>query len=256
MTSPKFKVVPPPTSALLPLEARGLTYGAGAREGGGALVDGLDLRIESPGITAIMGPNGAGKSLLLRLLHGLLEPEAGEVRCAGRRLDAALRRRQAMVFQKPVLLRRSVAQNLDFVLGRKGRARRDALLERAGLAHRATAPARRLSGGEAQRLALVRALATEPEMLLLDEPTASLDPAAILAFEALLREASAQGTKLILVTHDAGQARRLAEDVAFVHAGRVIEHAPALPFLAAPQAEAARAYLDGRLPVLAGDRRP
>ena len=253
MPSPELRLISPPASALLPLEARSLTYGLGAREGRRGLVDGLDLRIESRGITAIMGPNGAGKSLLLRLLHGLLTPDGGEVRCAGRPLDAGLRRRQAMVFQNPVLLRRSVAANLDFVLGRGNRERRDQLLESAGLSHRAKAPARRLSGGEAQRLALVRALAMAPEMLFLDEPTASLDPAAILAFEGLMREAAAQGTKLVLVTHDTGQAKRLAEDVAFVHEGRAIEHAPASIFLARPATAAARAYLEGRLPELAGD---
>ena len=231
---------------LLPLETRGLTLEAG----GQTLVDGIDLRLAGGGITVVMGPNGAGKSLLLKLLHGLVEPTAGTVRWGGQPLGPAVRRRQAMVFQTAVLLRRSVAANVDFVLrsrGLGGRARRDALLAHVGLLERARQPARLLSGGEQQRLALARALAAEPEALLLDEPTASLDPASVGAIEEIVREARADGTKIVFVTHDVGQAKRLADEVVFLHRGRLTEHGPAAAFFAGPRTVEARVFLDGRL---------
>ena len=229
---------------LMPLDVRGVRLTAG----GAALLDGIDLSLEGRGITAIMGPNGAGKTLLLRVLNGLETPDAGRVTWGGRAPDDGVRRQQALLFQKPVLLRRSVAANVDFVLPRQNRtARRDAALARVGLAAKARQPARALSGGEAQRLALARALATDPRVLMLDEPTASLDPGSTAAIERVLTEVAASGTRIILVTHDAGQARRLAQDVVFVSRGRVVEQAPAARFFDAPHSPAARAYLAGRL---------
>jgi tungstate transport system ATP-binding protein len=233
-------------AGLLPLDVRGLTY----EVRGTRLIDGLDLRLAGAGITVIMGPNGAGKSLLLRLLHGLLAPTAGSVRWNGQALDEAVRKRQALVFQRPVLLRRSVLANLEFVLrlvpdAPAGRALE--LLRHVGLAELAARPARRLSGGEQQRLALARALALEPELLLLDEPTASLDPASVIAIETLVAEARAAGTKVVFVTHDIGQARRLADDVVFLHRGRITEQSPADRFFAAPASAEAQAYLAGQL---------
>src|SRR5690606_2117557 len=163
---------------LLPLVATGV--GFVARDT--VLLDDVSLTIDGPGVTVLMGPNGAGKSLLLRILHGLLVPTTGRVSWAGRRPDEAVRRRQAMVFQRPVLLRRSVRANLEFVRKQDGRAidpaRTEALLERVGLSGFGPRPARRLSGGEQQRLALARALALDPEVLFLDEPAASLDRSA------------------------------------------------------------------------------
>ena len=235
-----------PTGGQLPIEARGLTYEAGGQR----LVDGVDLTLAGAGITVVMGPNGAGKSLLLRLLHGLLAPAAGSVTCAGRPQGEEVRRRQAMVFQKPVLLRRSVAANIDFVLGlRDGRdaGRRDELLEFAGLTGHAAKPARLLSGGEQQRLALARALATRPEVLFMDEPTASLDPASTLRIEEIACAVRDQGTKIVFITHDMGQARRLAEDVVFMHRGRVLEHAGAAAFFARPASPEAAGYMAGRI---------
>ena len=236
-------------STALPLEARGLVYEAGGRR----LIDGIDLVVEPGRRTIVIGPNGAGKSLLLRLLHGLIGPTAGVVLWRGRPADTDIRRRQAMVFQKPVLLRRSVAANIDYALRARGVPKADRrervaralclgrLLEHAGRA------ARLLSGGEQQRLALVRALAVEPEILFLDEPTASLDPASTLAVEDLVRAAHAQGTGIVLVTHDLGQARRLADEVVFLHRGRVVEQTPAERFFARPASEPARAYLAGQI---------
>ncbi len=234
---------------LLPLEVEGLVFEAGGRR----LIDGLDLRLEAGPLTVILGPNGAGKSLLLRLLHGLIPPSAGRISWAGRAPERALRLRQALVFQRPVLLRRSVAANLRYALAAHGveRARRKALaaewLARAGLAALAGRPARVLSGGEQQRLAVARALACDPEVLLLDEPTASLDPASAQAIETLIRSAQAAGTKVVLVTHDLGQARRLAEQVVFLYRGRVEETAAAENFFNRPASERARAFVAGRL---------
>jgi len=218
------------------------------------IIDGIDLDLSDPGITMVMGPNGAGKSLLLRLMHGLIAPSAGLIRYGGDLLDDSVRRRQAMVFQRPVLLRRSVQANMDFVLGINGRGsgaqraeRRDELLDLVGLLGRKSQPARSLSGGEQQRLALARALACEPDVLFLDEPTASLDPASTLMIETAVRQAREMGTKMIFVTHDVGQARRLASEVVFLHRGRVSEVCPAERFFEQPASAPARDYLAGRI---------
>jgi len=232
--------------ALLPLQTKGLTLATGGK----CLLDAIDLTLANDKLTAVLGPTGAGKSLMLRLLHGLLAPTAGEILWGGAPLGDAVRRRQAMVFQKPVLLRRSVAANLDFVLQEKGaakRARRDALLAEVGLLDRVKQPARLLSGGEQQRLALARALAKAPEVLFLDEPTASLDPGSVLMIEEIVAKARGRGTKIILITHDQAQARRLAEEVVFLHRGRLLEHSPAARFFSDPQSDAAQAYLAGRI---------
>ena len=245
-TGPRAGAVERQSLDLLPLSVKGLTWSAGGKP----LVNGLDLELSDSGITAIMGPNGAGKSLFIRLLHGLLQPQAGTISWNGDPASAETRSRQAMVFQHPVLLRRSVAGNLDFALKVAGNAdarRRDELLVMAGLADKAKQAARALSGGEQQRLALVRALASSPQMLFLDEPTASLDPSSTAAIEHLVLDARRAGVKILLVTHDAGQARRLADDVVFIHAGRVSEHTPSRTFFAQPASGEARDYLAGKL---------
>ncbi len=235
-----------PANGLLPCEARGLVLEIDGRR----LVDGVDLTLRAGAITVLMGPNGAGKSLLLRLLHGMIAPTAGTVRWAGRAPDEAVRKRQAMVFQRPVLLRRSVAANIDFALGLRGGGSpgaRAAMLDHVGLADYANRPARLLSGGEQQRLALARALVLEPEVLFLDEPTASLDPASVQMIETIVGEAHAAGTKIVFVTHDVGQARRLADEVVFIHRGRVCEHARAARFFDRPASREAGDYLAGRI---------
>ena len=234
---------------LLPLELCGLTY----ETGGKRVIDGVNARIEEPGITVVMGPNGAGKSVLLRLMHGLIAPSDGEILWAGLRPNRELARRQAMVFQKPVLLRRSAAGNIRHALALRDvdrderEARIGEALWLASLERRAAMPARTLSGGKQQRLCLARALSLEPEVLFLDEPTASLDPASTLHIERLLIEAQRDGIKIIVVTHDVGQARRLAQDIIFLHHGRVIEHGTAEKFFDHPQSEAARAFVAGGL---------
>ena len=201
----------------------------------------------------VMGPNGAGKSLLLRLLHGLIDPTGGEILFGGRAMSRAIRRRQAMVFQRPVVLRRSVRANIEYALaahgigGREQRGRVDELLRIGELAGKARQPARTLSSGEQQRLALVRAIASAPDLLFLDEPTSSLDPSATQMIEALIRRAAEHGTKIVMVTHDVGQARRLAGEILFMHRGKITERTPSPAFFDTPASEAAQAFLAGRL---------
>lgn len=233
-------------SHLLPMRARDLSLELGGKR----LIEQVDLDLRAGTITMIMGPNGAGKSLLLRLLHGMIPATTGSIRWSGASLTEDIRRRQAMVFQRPVLLRRSVAANIDFVLGLRGPAdteKRDAILEHSGLLAQAKQPARLLSGGEQQRLALARALALEPEVLFLDEPTASLDPASVLRIEEIVLNAHQRGTKIVFITHDLGQARRLAGDVIFMHRGRVLEHAPATQFFDKPATAQGADFLAGRI---------
>ncbi|MGD9510390.1 MAG: ATP-binding cassette domain-containing protein [Geminicoccaceae bacterium] len=243
-------VEPPPVpSSILPMRAQGLVYEIGGRR----LIDGIDLVLTAGRRTVVIGPNGAGKSLILRLLHGLIEPTAGTIRWRDRAMDREVRLRQAMVFQRPVLLRRSVKENLDYVLRTRGVPAWDRALRVGGalrlgrLGHLARSPARVLSGGEQQRLALARALMVEPEILFLDEPSASLDPASTLAVEELVAAAHARGTSIVLVTHDVGQARRLADEVIFVHHGRIAEQTPAEQFFRQPASGPARAYLAGQI---------
>lgn len=220
---------------------------------GKPLVNIEKLTLDPRSVTVIMGPNGAGKSLFLRLVHGLIAPTNGWISWGEVACGEATRSTQAMVFQKPVLLRRSVAANIDFVLRRRTgtkaerRTRCEELLTLVGLADRSQQPARLLSGGEQQRLALARALATRPKVLMLDEPTASLDPASVQMIEQIVLATSADQTKVIFVTHDVGQARRLADDVAFLHHGQLMEHRLAAVFFADPSSEAANAYLAGRI---------
>lgn len=236
-------------AGLLP-EACGETRGLVYRAGGVNRIGGIDLRIPARSLTVVMGPNGSGKSLLLRLMHGLIDPTAGQVLWGGRPMAESIRRSQAMVFQRPVLLRRSVAANIRFVLKHRDGGSSDrtaALLDEVGLASRARQPARLLSGGEQQRLALARALALDPEVLFMDEPTASLDPASTAAIETIVRRIHDRGTKIVFVTHDLGQARRLADDVAFLNHGHLVEHTPASQFFDTPESREARDFLAGRL---------
>jgi tungstate transport system ATP-binding protein len=232
----------------MPLIARELCYAAGGKQ----ILDSVSFELDEQPRTIVLGPNGAGKSVLLKLCHGLLRPDSGEVRWAGATPDHA-RRRQGMVFQRPVLLRRSVAGNLLHALRIRGvpRGRRGGLvkeaLDAAGLADMADQSARTLSGGEQQRLAIARAWVLKPEVLLLDEPSANLDPEATRAIEDLIVSFEDEGTRIIMTTHDIGQARRLANDVMFLHRGRLLEHSPAARFFAAPRDPAAARFIGGAL---------
>ena len=230
--------------SMLPATVDNLVFAVSGKR----LIDGLDASIPGGTITAIMGPNGAGKSLFLRLLHGMLQPTSGSVLWGHRRLNRDERRRQAMVFQKPVLLRRSCAANVDFVLRANADQRdqvRHSVLNRVGLEQHADTPARMLSGGEQQRLAIARALACAPEVLFLDEPTANLDPSSTRLIERIVTEVHRDGIKVIWVTHDIGQARRVAGDVMFLNKGRLSEHTTAKSFFDTPRSIPARQYLSG-----------
>ncbi len=232
---------------ILPLELAGVSL----TRGGKRVLKDLDLTLSAePSRTLIIGPNGAGKSLLLKVAHGLVTPERGTVRWHGAGAGAA-RRAQAMVFQRPTLLRRSARANLAFALRARGvggaeRERRiDEILNRTGLARLAHAPARALSFGEQQRLALARALVLRPAVLFLDEPTANLDPAAGHLVEELINRACGEGIKVVMTCHDLNQVRRLADEVIFLHRGRIKERAPAEQFFAGPENDLARAFLAG-----------
>lgn len=234
-------------ATILPLAVQDLGFVAGATR---ILAD-VTLTIAAGAPTLIIGPNGAGKSVLLRLLHGLLEPTEGRIRWGG--AGRSGQPNQAMVFQRPVLLRRSAIANILYPLRLAGlpakqRAlRAEQALALVGLSALADRPARRLSGGEQQRLALARAAATGAEVLFLDEPCASLDPGATRAVEEIVARLAERGTKIVMTTHDLGQARRLAGDIVFLHAGRLLEHAPAEAFFAGPASPEAAAFLRGDL---------
>jgi len=208
--------------------------------------------IISPGApTVLIGPNGSGKTTLLRAAMGLVRPSRGRITRGGR--EASPPTRRAIVFQRPVMLRRSVAGNIGYALTAAGVVRADRkrriseLLSLVGLEGLENRPARRLSGGEQQRLALARALACDPAVLFLDEPTASLDPASTRAIEDIVRAVSARGVKVVMATHDLGEARRIAGEVALLHRGAVIESGPAHEFFAAPATEEAKKFITGEL---------
>jgi tungstate transport system ATP-binding protein len=215
------------------------------------LLESVSLKLAAGPPTVLIGPNGAGKTTLLRLAMGLIAASRGRVTWGGRE-DAAPTRR-AIVFQRPVMLRRSTAANIRYVLAAAGipRAARDARLQELaallGLGGLDNRPARKLSGGEQQRLALARALAKEPDVLFLDEPTASLDPAATKGIEDVIRTVALRGIKVVMSTHDLGEAKRLAGDIVLLHRGRVIETGPAETFFPAPKTEEARRFINGEL---------
>jgi tungstate transport system ATP-binding protein len=235
-------------ASILPLELKDVNFVAR----GMRLIKDMNLALIAGPRTAVIGPNGAGKSLLLRLCHGLLQPSSGRISwqtTSGQ--DAA--DHQAMVFQRPVMLRRSAAANIDYALGLKGihgserRERIDAALARAGLRRLADQPARLMSFGEQQRLALARAWALQPQVLFLDEATASLDPAATHAVEEMIHAIHAEGTRIVMTTHDLGQAKRLSDEVIFMHRGRMLERAPTAKFFDAPENDLAQAFVKGEL---------
>ena len=232
-------------SALFPL----IVTGAQTARRGKVLVGPVDLELGGTGTTVVMGPNGAGKTTLLRLLHGTARLTAGQITWACGLEEA--RHHQAFVFQRPVMLRRSVLDNIAYPLNARGMAKAPARTEalkwaaRLGLEGFADRPATVLSGGEQQKLALARALITKPRVLFLDEPCAALDGRATRVIEQVLQEARDQGTRLILATHDLGQARRFADDVVFLLQGRVHEKGPAPGFFETPQTAQAAAYLRG-----------
>jgi tungstate transport system ATP-binding protein len=231
----------------LPIRFEQVTAAAGTV----TMVRDLSLVLAAGAPTVLIGPNGSGKSTVLRLAMGLLSPTRGQVTWDGVAGVPPVRR--AIVFQRPVMLRRSVASNIHYALRAAGvasgqhDARTDELLALVGLDGFQSRPARRLSGGEQQRLALARALARDPTLLLLDEPTASLDPAATQAVEDIIRTIVRRGIKVVMATHDLGEARRLAGDIVFLHRGCIVESGDAQAFFRSPQTGEARAFIAGEL---------
>ena len=232
-------------TALLPLT---LTGAATAR-GGKMLAGPVDLVLDGPGASVIIGPNGAGKTSLLRMMHGAARISKGSITW-GCDTDEA-RHHQAFVFQRPIMLRRSVLQNILYPLRVRKVARAESTArarnwaERVGLGEKLDLPATVLSGGEQQKLALARALVIDPKVLFLDEPCAALDGRATREIEAILQDAKAAGTKIVMTTHDLGQARRIADEVIFLLRGRVHERQPTAAFFDAPETPQARAFLNG-----------
>jgi tungstate transport system ATP-binding protein len=235
--------------SLLPLRLDHVEFAVGARR----IIHGMSTTLDAGPRTVILGPNGAGKSVLLRLCHGLLAPTAGAITWNAAEMPGGPRR-QAMVFQRPVLLRRTAFGNVMYALKLAGvpRGSREErawdALRRVGLDAQADRAGRVLSGGEQQRLALARVWALRPEVLFLDEPTASLDPGATHEIENSIGALHVAGTKIVLVTHNLGQAHRLGDEILFLHQGRLVERAPADRFMKHPASSEAARFLEGELP--------
>jgi tungstate transport system ATP-binding protein len=218
---------------------------------GAVLLDSVTLQIESGAPTILIGPNGSGKTSLLHTAMGLLAPTLGHVTWGG--VEKSPPSRRAFVFQHPVMLRRTVADNLRYALRvacvprTQHDARIEELLTLVGLESLGRRPARQLSGGEQQRLALARALARNPAVLFLDEPTASLDPASTKAIEDMIGAVAASGIKVVMSTHDLAEARRLGGDIVLLHRGRVIERGTVPEFFVSPQTAEAKSFITGDL---------
>lgn len=231
---------------MLPLALDNVSFVADGRR----IINAVSAEIAAGPRTVILGPNGAGKSVLMRICHGLMKPTHGSVKWLG----ANGRQRQAMVFQRPVMLRRSALGNAMYGLKLAGFSRRECrlrahdVLEAVGLESRAYQPARLLSGGEQQKLALARAWALGPEVLFLDEPTANLDPLATREVETIIGQIRASGTKIVMTTHNLGQARRLGDEILFISGGRLVERASVDRFFSQPTSAEASAFIKGELP--------
>lgn len=232
---------------MLPLVLEKVSFAVNGR----TIIDRISVEIAAGPRTVILGPNGAGKSVFMRLCHGLLKPTEGVIAWRGPTHGGL---RQAMVFQHPVMLRRSALANIVYGLKLAGISPRERdlrardVLEAVGLAGIADRPARVLSGGEQQRLALARAWALGPEVLFLDEPTANLDPGATREVEAIIGQIHAGGTKIIMTTHNLGQARRLGDEILFLNQGRLVERGPVGPFFQRPASAEAAAFIREELP--------
>ena len=235
------------TNSLMPLEVDNLNFLKGKRR----LLANISCRIKAGGITVILGPNGAGKTLFLKCLHGLINIDNSNITFANVPLDKDIRKQQSMVFQFPILLRRSVISNLIFVIKqRKIKVNKEEILlilKKVELIHLINENAVLLSGGEKQRLSLARAIITMPKILFLDEATSNLDPYSIQIIEKMIQEVKKKGTKVIGVTHDLAQAKRLANDIIFINKGIICEHTSAKLFFTKPQSEEGKLFMSGKL---------
>lgn len=232
---------------MLPLVLDQVSFAVNGR----VIIDRISAEIGAGPRSIILGPNGAGKSVLMRLCHGLLKPTSGSI--VWRAANGGPQR-QAMVFQRPVMLRRPALANVIYGMRLAGIAARERelrardVLEAVGLSHLAERPARMLSGGEQQRVALARAWALNPAVLFLDEPTANLDPGATRDIESIIAQIHASGTKIIMSTHNLGQARRLGDEILFLYQGRLAERAPVERFFRQPASSEAALFIRDEIP--------
>ncbi len=234
-------------NTLMPIKIKNLTFEKGHRK----LLTDISCEIKEKGITIILGPNGAGKTLLLKYLHGLISDSTSEITFANKNLNTNIRQQQSMVFQSPILLRRSVFKNILFALKQRtkiiNKEKIFKVLKRVDLFHLINENAMLLSGGEKQRLSLARAIITLPKVLFLDEATSNLDPYSIQIIENIIKEVSKQGTKVIAVTHDLLQAKRLANDIIFINKGKVLEFTGAKIFFSNPKSREGKLFMTGKL---------
>jgi len=232
---------------LFPIRVKNLSLSTSEK----VLLQGLNCNFGQETLTTVIGPNGAGKSLFIRCLHGLTTPTSGTISFGGKILSEEIRKKQSMVFQTPQLLRRSVIDNIKFVakLNSRNTKNLEKLLGDTGLTAVRNQPARNLSGGEKQRLSLARALVSNPEILFLDEATSSLDPSSVFIIENLIANIKSMGVKIILITHDIGQAKRLADDIIFMHNGNILESGLAPEFFENPTTKEAKSFLNGDIVV-------
>ena len=233
-------------NSFLPVRTENLSYYIDSKE----IISDLSVNIFSDKITIIMGPNGAGKSIFLKLLNGIIKPTSGKILWNKSKDFSLIMRKQALVFQKPILLRRSVMANLDFIdslFNIKSEFDKDQLLKIVDLLNQKNQPARLLSLGEQQRLSLIRALLIRPSLIMLDEPTANLDPASTKIIEDIIVSLKEFGIKIIFVTHNILQAKRLADEVIFFDKGKLIEHRNAKEFFTKPSSKQVSKYLNGIL---------
>lgn len=214
------------------------------------ILDKINCKIKSNSITAVLGPNGAGKSIFLQTINGLVSIQSGRLTFNSMQNNQEIREQQAMVFQTPVLLRRTVMANMQFVSNLRNKKSNQLLknlLDKVGLEGYEEKPARLLSGGEKQRLSMARALIVNPNLLLLDEPTANLDPYSLNLIEDLVLEENSIGKTVIFTTHDMSQAKRLATDVIFLNKGKVLEQTVSKTFFKKPKTFEAQKYINGEI---------
>ena len=220
-----------------------------SNKGEGNLIDIPNLQFDSKSISVIIGPNGAGKSLLLNIIQGLILPSAGTIKIKSSIKDKSCKKVSIMM-QKPSFLRRTTEQNIQFVLELNKDKRKVSYLdviERFDLIAQRKILANKLSGGEKQRLALALAIITNSKILLLDEPTANADPRTTIKIEKIIKEEAIAGKKILLVTHNIPQAKRLGQDIAFIHRGKVLEHCDKAVFVNHPKVKEINQFLEGEV---------